>query len=278
MPGGAGRFFQRYEKGIKRRSHKGRDKTFKEEILPVESVTEYFEHFPLLEIDYTFYLLLLERDGKPSQNFNVLRNDRRHMKEEDLLLLRVSQVIIARRLRRGSGFAQNDTYLNTGIFAKPFYESAMGILCPRLNGIIFEQEYHPKNDRFPPAKLAQDLNEFCSIIPQNTRYPIGLRTEAYLADPGFKVLKKHGVGWVFPLSGRWIRANLDEHLAEVLAFEQGDECLRRVLDPGDDRLPPLDLPFGDPLAHVLQELRPPFEMVGNDKSPHRQSLRRHIKY
>ena len=50
----------RYEKGITRRSHKVGDKTFNEETLPVESETKYFEHFPLLEIDYTFYRLLLE--------------------------------------------------------------------------------------------------------------------------------------------------------------------------------------------------------------------------
>ena len=45
----------RYEKRITRRSHRVGDKTFTEETLPVESVAEYFEHFPLLEIDYTFY-------------------------------------------------------------------------------------------------------------------------------------------------------------------------------------------------------------------------------
>ncbi len=39
-----------------------------------------------------------------------------HMKEGDLLLLKVPQVIIARKLRRGAGFAENDTYLNAGIF------------------------------------------------------------------------------------------------------------------------------------------------------------------
>ncbi len=44
----------RYEKGITRRSHKVGDNTFDEEILPVESVEEYFQHFPLLESDYTF--------------------------------------------------------------------------------------------------------------------------------------------------------------------------------------------------------------------------------
>jgi uncharacterized protein YecE (DUF72 family) len=55
----------RYEKAITRRSHKVGDQTFNEETLPIESVTEYFEHFPLLEIDYTFYRLLLESNGPP---------------------------------------------------------------------------------------------------------------------------------------------------------------------------------------------------------------------
>ena len=91
----------RYEKGITRRAHKVENETFNEEILPVESVTEYFEHFPLLEIDYTFYRLLLEKDGKPTQNFHVLKSYRRHMKEGELVLLKVPQVIMARKLRRG---------------------------------------------------------------------------------------------------------------------------------------------------------------------------------
>ncbi len=56
----------RYEKGITRRSHKVRGQNFTEEILPVESVTEYFEHFPILEIDYTFYRALLESKGSPA--------------------------------------------------------------------------------------------------------------------------------------------------------------------------------------------------------------------
>ena len=45
----------RYENGITRRSHKIGEQNFTEEVLPIESVAEYFEHFPLLEIDYTFY-------------------------------------------------------------------------------------------------------------------------------------------------------------------------------------------------------------------------------
>ena len=158
------------EKGITRRSHKVGDKTFNEETLPVESVAEYFEHFPLLEIDYTFYRLLLEKDGKPTQNFHVLRNYRQHMKDGDFVLLKAPQIIIARKLRRGAAFVENETYLNADIFTKQFYKPAIEILDPCLNGIIFEQEYHPKNDRFPPAKLARDLDEFFSKIPKDTRF------------------------------------------------------------------------------------------------------------
>ena len=105
-----------YEKGITRSSHKVGDKTFNEETLPVESVAEYFEHFPLLEIDYTFYRLLLEKDGKPAQNFHVLKNYRQHMKDGDFVLLKAPQIVIARKLRRGPAFVENENYLNTDIF------------------------------------------------------------------------------------------------------------------------------------------------------------------
>ncbi len=91
----------RYEKEITRRSHKVGEQTFNEETLPVESVTEYFQHFRLLEIDYTFYRLLLEKDGKPTQNFHVLKSYRQHMKDGDFVLLKAPQIVIARKLRRG---------------------------------------------------------------------------------------------------------------------------------------------------------------------------------
>ena len=94
----------RYEKGITRRSHKVGDKTFNEEILPVESLTEYFEHFPLLEIDYTFYRLLLEKDGKPTQNFHVLKNYCQHMKEGNLVLLKCPADCHPQETTEGSTF------------------------------------------------------------------------------------------------------------------------------------------------------------------------------
>jgi hypothetical protein len=47
-------------------------KTFTEEVLPVDSVEEYFDHFQVLEIDFTFYQPLLDQEGQPTQNYQVL--------------------------------------------------------------------------------------------------------------------------------------------------------------------------------------------------------------
>jgi uncharacterized protein YecE (DUF72 family) len=221
----------RFEDGITRRSHKVGDQTFTEETLPVESVAEYFEHFPILEIDYTFYRPLLESKGSPSQNFHVLKSYRRQMKKGDLVLLKAPQMVIARKLRRGGAFVENEYYLNADIFTKQFHQPAVEILGPCLNGIIFEQEYHVKNDRFPPAKLAQDLDEFFSKIPKEKRYHIELRTEAYLADPVFEVLKKHGVGLVFshwtwlpPLRKQFAKAGTE-------FFNAGKQVVIRLITP-----------------------------------------------
>ena len=221
----------RYEKGITGRSHRVGDKAFNEETLPVESVAEYFEHFPLLEIDYTFYRPLLDSSGNPTQNFHVLKSYRQHMKKGDLVLLKAPQIVIARKLRRGSAFVENESYLNPEIFAKQFYHPAGEILGPCLNGIIFEREYHFKNDRFPPGKLAQDLDEFFSKIPSDTRYHIELRTEAYLADPVFEILKKHGAGLVFS-QWTWLPP-LRKQFAKVKMefFNSGKQMVIRLITP-----------------------------------------------
>jgi uncharacterized protein YecE (DUF72 family) len=221
----------RYEKGITRRNHKVGGKTFNEETMPVENVAEYFEHFPLLEIDYTFYRPLLEKDGKPTQNFQVLKKYRQHIKDGDLVLLKVPQIVIARKLKRGSAFIENENYLNSEIFTKQFYQPAVEILGPCLNGFIFEQEYHSKNDRFPVSKLSQDLDEFFSKIPKDSRYHIKVRAEAYLADPVFENLKKHRVGLVFS-HWTWLPP-LRKQFAKVgeRFLNSGHQVVNRLITP-----------------------------------------------
>jgi hypothetical protein len=101
------------------------------------------------------------------------------MKKGDLVLLKAPQLVIDRKLRRGGAFVENEYYLNADIFTRQFYQPAVEILGPSLNGIIFEQEYHVKNDRVPILQFSQELDEFLSKLPTETRYHIELRTEAY---------------------------------------------------------------------------------------------------
>lgn len=147
----------RYTQGITQRTHKVGERSFVEEVLPVESVEEYFEHFPILEIDYTFYRLLLDKNGKPTPNYFTLKQNQQYLKEDDQLILKVPQLISARRIRHGGKFIENEAYLNPEIFANQFYKPAVEILGSNLSGFIFEQEYQPKKERVEVEEYGQIL-------------------------------------------------------------------------------------------------------------------------
>jgi uncharacterized protein YecE (DUF72 family) len=222
---------ERYEGKIGRRTNTVGGKSFVEETLPVESVGEYFEHFSVLEIDYTFYSPLLGTDGKPSQNYHVLERYRQHMKAGDRVVLKIPQAITARKVRRGGKYLENETYLNPEIFIKRFYEPAMGILGSVLSGMIFEQEYQRKEDRVPVKQMAEDVDRFFEAVPRDTRYHIELRTEAYLSPQVFAVLEKHGVGqvlshwtWLPPLRKQLTKAG-------DRIFNSGRQRIIRLMTP-----------------------------------------------
>ena len=104
---------------------------------------------------------------------------------------------MAQKLRQGKNYIQNAAYLNPDIFTRQFYEPANDILGANLQGFIFEQEYHRKQDRLPVEQLAEELDRFFQAIPTDRRYHLEIRTPAYLEEPVFKVLEKHGVGQIF---------------------------------------------------------------------------------
>jgi len=186
----------RYSNRIKSRRNRVGGQSFVERVLPIESVQEYFEHFGVLELDFTFYRLLSESDGGPTQNYHVLEQYRRHLGEDDPLILKVPQVIFAQKLRRREGFLENRDYLNGEIFTRQFYEPAVELLGKHIRGFVFEQEHQRKKDRSPPERMADDLDRFFESIPRDDRYHIELRTESLLATPVFEVMRKHGVGQV----------------------------------------------------------------------------------
>jgi len=221
----------RYANRMSGRKHAVGGRSFTERVLPVDSVREYFEHFSVLEIDFTFYRLLVDEKGNPTQNHHVLSEYKRYLKDEDLLVLKVPQVICARKVRRGGKLIENGNYLNSEVFTNQFYIPAIEILGSNLGGFIFEQEYHPKSERFSLSEFAESLDMFYSKIPQDTRYHIELRTEAYLADPVFDTLEKHGVGLVFS-HWTWL-PSLSKQLAKEGGrfLNSGNDCIVRLITP-----------------------------------------------
>jgi uncharacterized protein YecE (DUF72 family) len=221
----------RYTNGIKPRTHRIGEKSFSEEVLPVESVEEYFEHFPTLEIDYTFYRLLLDKSGKPTPNNFTLKEYQQYLKKDDRLILKVPQLICARRIRKGGKFVENEAYLNPEIFTNQFYKPAVEILGPNLNGFIFEQEYQPKKERVEVEEIAESLDTFFKAIPKDKRYHVELRTEAYLSEPVFDILEKHGVGLVYS-HWTWLPP-LSKQLSKTRGrfFNSGGDCFIRLMTP-----------------------------------------------
>ena len=181
---------------ISKRSKTVGGQTITEEFLPVESVQEYFQHFSILELDFTFYSLLLDDHSNPTPTYRVLETYRKHLKDADRVVLKVPQTIFAQKLWKGGKFAENPGYLDAEIFIQKFYAPAMELLGPTLQGFIFEQEYQAKKERSSPDQFASALDRFFESIPKDMRYHIEIRTEPLLSKPFFQVLEKHGIGQV----------------------------------------------------------------------------------
>jgi len=222
---------ERYKGRITCRHKVLRDSSLIEEVLPVDSVEEYFEHFPVLEIDFTFYRPLLDQNGKPTQNYQVLQKYLRYLKEDNHLLLKVPQAVMAPKLRHGGGYRENPAYLNPEVFTNQFYNPATELLGRHLQGFIFEQEYLRKEDRDPVKGVADSLDAFFRKLPEDKRYHLEIRTDLYLRDTLFAVLEKHGVGQVFshwtwlpPLRKQFAKAGGN-------FFNSGGQCVIRLLTP-----------------------------------------------
>ena len=205
--------------------------SFVEEVLPVDSVEEYFQHFRVLELDFTFYRLLVEEDGRPTPNYHVLQKYRQYLKEDDGVILKVPQAVCAQKLWRGGKFVENQSYLDHHIFTRQFYDPAVTILGSFLTGFIFEQEYQRKKDRSPPKSVASDFDLFFSEIPKDNRYHLELRTEPYLTESVFEVMTKYGVGQVLS-HWTWL-PSLGEQFSESgrRFFNSGGQTIIRLMTP-----------------------------------------------
>jgi uncharacterized protein YecE (DUF72 family) len=222
---------ERYEGRATKRTKIVAGRSFVEEVLPVASVEEYFSHFSVLEIDFTFYRPLLDHQAQPTQNYQVLKTYARHLKDGDRVILKVPQMITAQKFHRGDQHIENPSYLNPKIFTEQFYRPAINLLDANLSGFIFEQEYQRKEDRAPVVEMALALDKFFRQIPKDSRYHLELRTDLYLRDQVFEVLARYGVGqvlshwtWLPPLRKQLAKA-------DGRFFNAGNECVIRLMTP-----------------------------------------------
>ena len=221
----------KFEGKASKRPKKIAGKSFLEGVLPVESVVDYFKHFPILELDFTFYALLLDKDFKPTRNYRVLEIYGRNMTPEDRVILKVPQVIFAQKLLRQGSFGENPDYLSADLFTRHFYEPALQMLGDLVAGFLFEQEYQAEKERVPAAQHTEALDRFFSQIPQDQRYHVEVRTDALLTSSYFDSLERHGVGqalshwtWLPPL-----RKQIAKTSGKFLS--SGKQCLIRLMTP-----------------------------------------------
>jgi len=222
---------ERFGGKISKRSKTIGGRTVMEELLPVESVQEYFQHFPVLELDFTFYSLLLDDRSNPTPTLRVLETYRKHLKDSDRVVLKVPQTIFAHKLWRGGEFVENPGYLNSEIFTQKFYEPVSALLGPTLQGLIFEQEYQAKKERTQPELFVSALDRFFEQIPKDDRFHVEVRTEALLTKAYFQVFEKHGIGQVFS-HWTWL-PTLRKQLSKASGrfFNAGKQAFIRLMTP-----------------------------------------------
>jgi uncharacterized protein YecE (DUF72 family) len=205
--------------------------SFTEGVLPVESVTEYFRHFPMLELDFTFYRLLLDKDLKPTPSQHLLKNYKQYLDDRNRIFLKVPQAVFARKLWRGGKFTQNPDYLNHQLFTRNFYEPANDILGQSLKGFIFEQEYQVKKDRLGQDAFNEQLQSFFSMIPRDDRYHIENRTSHYFTEEYFSLLETFGIGQVLS-HWTWLPPLRDQFAKSGNRFlNSGQQSLIRLITP-----------------------------------------------
>ncbi len=205
-------------------------RTFEERQLPIESVREYFDHFDVLELDFTFYRPLREHD-EPSSNYFVLSNYLDHAPDDASFLLKAPRQYFGRRLRRGGEFVENPDYLDAEAYVDTFHRPAVDLMGDRLEGILFQQEYRRVPDSPSPEANVEQLDAFFDALPSNVQYHVELRSE-HLMDAGyFDWLATRGLGHVFS-HWTWLPAIRDQWARCGERFPAAnDQAVARLLTP-----------------------------------------------
>jgi len=205
---------EHYAKAVKTRKRKLGGQTFEERTVPIASVGDYFEHFDVLELDFTFYRPLLDAEGRPTNNLFVLEQYADQAPADARFLLKAPQTFFARKLRRSRDgkvvYEKNPSFLDAGGVTRQFIEPARTLLGDRLSGLLFEQEYQRRAESPDPLENIAELDGFFRALPGDVQAHLELRSAHLLVPPYFDWLADRGLGFVFshwtwlpPLREQW---------------------------------------------------------------------------
>lgn len=258
--GWLGQIYPRFlEEHAQKRTKRLGGKSFEEVVLPVSSVHYYFEHFDVLELDFTFYNPLVDEAGKPSSSFHVLHQYAEAAPADARFLLKAPQTYFARKLRRSSGgkavHIENPEFLDAASYRTRFDAPARELLGDRLAGIIFEQEYQRVSESPTSEENVDALDRFFAEVPDDVQAHIELRSEHLLTPDYFDWLERRGIGFVFshwtwlpPIRQQWA-------LCGGRFSARNGEAVLRLLTPLKVRYADAYAqahPFDQPLAELAE--------------------------
>lgn len=230
----------RWAEKVSVRSKRSGGEAYEERLLPIASVADYFAHFGVLELDFTFYRPLLEADGRTSPALFTLQEYAQHAPAEARFLLKAPQAFSARHVRRSVGgkpqFADNPDYLDAAAYTDRFLAPALDTLgADRLAGVIFEQEYARRNESPPPEAFVAELDAFFADVPSAAPTHLEVRSAHLLVPSYFAWLEARGLGFVFS-HWTWLPAlKAQWALAGERFTAANGEAVLRLLSPREMR-------------------------------------------
>ena len=254
-----------YGEQIKSRTRALGGQRFEERTVPVSSVADYFGHFGVLELDFTFYRPLLEPDASPTNNMRVLYQYAEHAPAEARFFLKAPQQYFVPRLRRQRAgekptYEENPQYLDASAYTATFLQPAIEVLGDRLAGVIFEQSYQRVSDTPPLEVVLADLDGFFEKIPPTVQSHIELRSPHLLTASYFDWLATRQIGHVFS-HWTWLPA----------IREQWQRCGGQLTAADKQIITRLLTPLRMPYAKAYAQAYPfdkPLEAIVNSKEGH----------
>lgn len=235
--------------------------SYEELKLPVRSVTEYFEHYSALEIDFTFYAFLVDHQGQPGRNWAPLVEYAKYIPNDGRVILKVPEAICANRRWDFTGgkrsHVSNPEYLDTAAFTDRFYRPAVELLGNRIVAFSFEKGYQRKDSCPAPGENIASLGEFFEAVPPDHRYHIEERTDRLKTPDYFAFLRERGIGNVFS-HWTWL-PDLRKQWEQSDGFVSPSLSLTRLLTP-------LRVAYEDSYAryHPFAEMKDEIETMYRD--------------